>query len=72
MSLAHRQRLQTQLKCSEFGLGVRWVLRGIGCYSALIRPDKIETRLQLQISGSACVVTPSWLGEVVEFYLLIF
>ena len=51
---------------------------GGGCYSALMRPKKVETLMQLQISGSACgacgytMVTPSWLGEVVEFYLLIF
>ena len=40
-------------------------------HSALTRP---ETRLQLQLVDWRMrpVVTPSWLGEVVEFYLLIF
>ena len=27
---------------------------GGGCYAALMRPKKVETRPQLQISGSAC------------------
>ena len=46
-----RQRLQTPLKWSEFGLGVRWVLGGWrGCYAALMRPKKVEMRLQLQIT----------------------
>ena len=47
---------------------------GGGCYAALMKPKKSKRVCSCKLVDRHVgpVVRPSWLGEVVQFYLLIF
>ena len=48
---------------------------GGDCYAALMRPKKVKRVCSCKLvdwNVGPVVIRPSWLGEVVEFYLLAF